>query len=71
MTELIWEGKYDKGRKVGPPRIGLPFQTVGERVGGGPRTGCRTCSLQSARPSGAIGDKLQPTVFEDLRVFDG
>ena len=29
MTELIWEGKYDdKGRKVGPPRIALPFQTV-------------------------------------------
>ena len=29
MTELIWEGKYDdKGRKVAPPRIALPFQTV-------------------------------------------
>ena len=28
MTELIWEGKYDeKGRKVAPPRIALPFQT--------------------------------------------
>ena len=29
MTELIWEGKYDKdGRKVAPTRIALPFQTV-------------------------------------------
>lgn len=29
MTELIWEGKCDeKGRKVAPPRISLPFQTV-------------------------------------------
>ena len=28
-TELVWEGKYDaQGRKVGPPRIALPFQTV-------------------------------------------
>src|SRR5437867_1630780 len=29
MTELIWEGKYDaQKRKVAPPRIALPFQTV-------------------------------------------
>jgi hypothetical protein len=29
MTELIWDGKYDAhGRKVAPPRIALPFQTV-------------------------------------------
>ena len=29
MTELIWEGKYDKdGRKVAPLQIRLPFQTV-------------------------------------------
>lgn len=29
MTELIWDGKYDdKGHKVAPPRIVLPFQTV-------------------------------------------
>jgi DNA modification methylase len=29
MTELIWDGKYDKnGRKVAPPRIALPFQAV-------------------------------------------
>ncbi|MBN1472899.1 MAG: site-specific DNA-methyltransferase [Syntrophaceae bacterium] len=29
MTELIWQGKYDKdGRKNGPVRIALPFQTV-------------------------------------------
>ncbi len=29
MTELIWEGKYDKdGHKVAPLRVQLPFQTV-------------------------------------------
>ncbi|MGH9816257.1 MAG: DNA methyltransferase, partial [Candidatus Acidiferrales bacterium] len=29
MTELIWDGKYDAhGRKQGPVRIALPFQTI-------------------------------------------
>jgi DNA modification methylase len=29
MTELIWDGKYDKdGKKVAPLRVPLPFQTV-------------------------------------------
>jgi len=29
MTELVWDGKYDKdGRKNGPVRIALPFQTI-------------------------------------------
>ncbi len=29
MTELIWDGKYDKdGRRVAPTRVALPFQTV-------------------------------------------
>jgi DNA modification methylase len=29
MTELIWDGKYDKdGKKVAPLRVALPFQTV-------------------------------------------
>jgi adenine specific DNA methylase Mod len=29
MTELIWEGKYDKDNKRSPPlRVALPFQTV-------------------------------------------
>lgn len=29
MAELIWDGKYDdQGRRVAPPRIALPFQTV-------------------------------------------
>src|SRR5690349_16656716 len=29
MPELVWEGKYDKdGRRAGPLRVGLPFQTV-------------------------------------------
>ncbi len=29
MTELIWDGKYDKdGKKVAPLRVTLPFQTL-------------------------------------------
>ena len=29
MTELRWDGKYDKdGKRVAPVRIALPFQTV-------------------------------------------
>jgi DNA modification methylase len=29
MTELIWEGKYDKdGRRVAPLHVALPFQTI-------------------------------------------
>ena len=29
MTELTWQGKYDKnGRKKAPLRIALPFQTI-------------------------------------------
>ena len=30
MTELLWDGKYDKttGKKVAPQRIALPFQTI-------------------------------------------
>ncbi len=28
MTELTWDGKYKDGKKVGPIRIALPFQTV-------------------------------------------
>ena len=28
MTELIWEGKYQEGKRVAPLRISLPFQTV-------------------------------------------
>ena len=28
MTELIWDGKYQDGKRVAPTRIALPFQTV-------------------------------------------
>jgi adenine-specific DNA-methyltransferase len=29
MTELVWDGKYDKdGRRIAPVRIPLPFQTI-------------------------------------------
>ena len=40
MTELIWDGKYKDGKKQGPVRIALPFQTIetvneSTRIGGG------------------------------------
>jgi len=28
MTELIWDGKYQVGKKTAPERIALPFQTI-------------------------------------------
>jgi 16S rRNA G966 N2-methylase RsmD len=29
VPELIWDGKYDSsGRRVAPPKVALPFQTV-------------------------------------------
>ena len=30
MTELLWDGKYDKatGKNIAPPRVALPFQTI-------------------------------------------
>jgi adenine-specific DNA-methyltransferase len=28
MTELIWDGKFKDGKKQGPVRIALPFQTI-------------------------------------------
>lgn len=29
MAELIWDGTYDEhGRRVVPPRVALPFQTI-------------------------------------------
>jgi adenine-specific DNA-methyltransferase len=28
MIELIWGGKYKDGKKQGPVRIPLPFQTI-------------------------------------------
>lgn len=48
MTELIWDGKYDKdGRRVAPPRIALPFQTV-ETVNETAQQRQRTLDLFSA-----------------------
>src|SRR2546422_11628386 len=28
MTELVWDGKYKDGKKQGPVRVALPFQTI-------------------------------------------
>jgi adenine-specific DNA-methyltransferase len=52
LTELIWEGKYDKeGRKVAPLRVRLPFQTV-ETVNESAQQRQRTLDLfSSGRPA--------------------
>ncbi len=52
MTELIWEGKYDKdGHKVAPLRVRLPFQTV-ETVNESVQQRQRTLDLfSSGRPT--------------------
>ncbi len=48
MTELIWDGKYDKdGRRVAPLRVSLPFQTV-ETVNESAQQRQRTLDLFSA-----------------------
>jgi type III restriction enzyme len=41
MTELIWDGKYKDGKKQGPVRIALPFQTI-ETVNEGTEARLRT-----------------------------
>jgi hypothetical protein len=48
MTELIWDGKYDKdGRRTAPLRIALPFQIV-ETVNESARERQRSLDLFSA-----------------------
>ena len=48
MTELNWQGKYDKeGRRVAPLRIALPFQTV-ETVNESVQERQRTLNLYSS-----------------------
>ena len=47
MTELIWQGKYDKsGQKTAPIRIALPFQTI-ETVNESAQDRLRTLDLFS------------------------
>jgi adenine specific DNA methylase Mod len=49
MTELVWEGKYDKdGRKVAAQRVARPFQTV-ETVNETAQERQRTLDLFSRR----------------------
>jgi len=44
MTELIWDGKYNNGKKVAPVRIPLPFQTI-ETVNESTKDRMRTLDL--------------------------
>ena len=47
MTELIWDGKYKDGKKQGPVRIALPFQTI-ETVNESAQERQRSLELYSA-----------------------
>jgi DNA modification methylase len=47
MTELIWDGKYRDGKKQGPVRIALPFQTI-ETVNEGTEARYRALELFAA-----------------------
>jgi len=47
MTELIWDGKYKDGKKQGPVRVALPFQTV-ETVNESAQARRRTLELFAA-----------------------
>ncbi|HLI29847.1 MAG TPA: DNA methyltransferase, partial [Terriglobia bacterium] len=52
MTELIWDGKYKDGKKQGPVRIALPFQTI-ETVNEGTEARLRSLELfASGRETG-------------------
>lgn len=69
MTELIWDGKYDEqGRKVAPPRIALPFQTV-ETVNESTADRDRMQDLFATGRPTDWRNQLQPTSFADLLVF--
>lgn len=74
MTELIWEGKYDKDEnKIAPLRVKLPFQTV-ETVNESAQQRQRTLDLfSSGRPAEwrnrlIWGDKkyVLPSLLEEL-----
>ncbi|HLI30697.1 MAG TPA: DNA methyltransferase [Terriglobia bacterium] len=52
MTELLWDGKYKDGKKQGPVRIALPFQTI-ETVNEGTEARLRSLELfASGRETG-------------------
>jgi DNA modification methylase len=58
VTELIWDGKYDKdGRKVALPRVTLPFQTV-ETVNESTQERQRTLDLFTAGRDQAWRNRL-------------
>src|SRR5438046_10158626 len=47
MTELTWDGKYQDGKRQGPVRIALPFQTI-ETVNESAQDRQRTLNLFAA-----------------------
>lgn len=69
MTELIWDGKYKDGKKQGPVRIALPFQTI-ETVNESTQERQRSLELFSAgresewRNRLIWGDRRQPHLGE-------
>ena len=57
MTELIWDGKYKDGKKQGPVRIALPFQTI-ETVNESAQERQRSLELFSAGRESAWRNRL-------------
>jgi DNA modification methylase len=57
MPELSWDAKYQHGKKVGPVRIALPFQTI-ETVNESTRDRQRSLELFSAGREGEWRNRL-------------
>jgi len=87
MPELLWDGKYDKdGKKTGPVRIALPFQTVEtvnesariasaailpeQTIGRGLRLMFRDASVDYRERVDIIGNKTFMEFVEDLEKLE-
>ncbi len=57
MPELIWDGKYQDGKRAGPVRIALPFQTV-ETVNESAQDRQRSLDLFSSGREGECRNRL-------------
>ena len=70
MAELMWEGKYDQdGKRVGPTRVALPFQTV-ETVNESAQDRLRTLDLfaRARRTAGQNAAQHQRSDIHDNKL---
>lgn len=67
MTELIWEGKYNKdGKKVAPVKIALPFQTI-ETVNESAQKRQKALDFFAAEPNGQYNDWKNRLIWGDKK----